>query len=534
MTWSPCVTGAAYQIATDWASDGDFIDPFDDVTDDTLQRGISISYGRDQQRQLSPGRIGNAAYALCNVDRLYSPENTGSGLYGDLEPGRETRIEATFQGTTYPLFYGRLNDFTVHPDRADRSVDFTALDGLSTLQGVKISTALYQALRTGEIVALILDEAGWPADRRDLDTGASFTHYWWEEGTTALDAIQKVVNAEGPPAIAYIAPDGVFTFRDRHHRLLRAASLTSQASFAATSVACDSPPVTGLDYTPPFVYQHGWRDIVNDVLQDVDQRSQNTDLTAVWNTSSPFSILTGQTIEIKAVASDPFLVAVAPTATGSEPDIVYTGTGTVTTTLSRTSGQSTIIRVTSVGGPATILSMQLRARAIPVGRTIQIREQDPASITLHGLRTYPQDIPLATANDVEAVSEVIVAQYATRRPLVSMRIVAQDPTHLVHIFARTVSDLITIRNDELGLDAGFYIEQLDHTITRINPDRPPIHALVVGCEKVRDAPNVNPFTFDKTGAGFDDGFFDPIAADDPNTVWIWDTQSEFDTHEFGT
>lgn len=245
MTWSPCVTGAAYQIAVDWAADDDFIDPFDDVTDDVLDRTISITYGRDQQRQLSPGRVGNAAFALCNVDRLYSPENADGGLYGDLEPGRETRIQATNDGTTYPLFYGRLNDFTVHPDRADRSVDFTALDGLSTLQGVKISTALYQGLRTGEIVDLILDEAGWPADRRDLDIGATYTHYWWEEGTTAFDAVQKVVNAEGPPAIAYVAPDGIFTYRDRHHRLLRAASLTSQATFARTPTDLECCAVTG-------------------------------------------------------------------------------------------------------------------------------------------------------------------------------------------------------------------------------------------------------------------------------------------------
>ena len=235
MTWSPCVTGAAYQIAVDWAADGDYIDPFDDTTDDVLDRGISITYGRDQQRQLSPGRVGSAGFALCNVERLYSPENQDSGLYGDLEPGRETRIQATFQGTTYPLFHGRLNDFTVHPDRSDRSVDFTALDGLSILQGVKISTALYQALRTGQIVDLILDEAEWPADRRDIDTGASFTHYWWEEGATAFDAIQRVVNAEGPPSIAYVASDGTFTFRDRHHRLMRAASLTSQATFSRSS-----------------------------------------------------------------------------------------------------------------------------------------------------------------------------------------------------------------------------------------------------------------------------------------------------------
>jgi hypothetical protein len=242
MTWSPCATGAAYQIAVDWAADGDYVDPFDDTTDDVLDRTVSVSYGRDQQRQLSPGRVGSAGFTLCNVSRLYSPENQNSALYGDLEPGRETRVQATYAGTTYPLFNGRLNDFTVHPDRSDRSVDFTALDGLATLQGVKISTPLYQALRTGEIVNVILDAAGWPAGRRDIDAGATFTHYWWEEGSTAFDAIQKVVGAEGPPSIAYVAPDGTFVFRDRHHRLLRTESLTSQATFATTptgSQCCD-------------------------------------------------------------------------------------------------------------------------------------------------------------------------------------------------------------------------------------------------------------------------------------------------------
>src|SRR3546814_12587055 len=70
--------------------------------------------------------------------------------------------------------------------------------------------------------------------------------------------------------------------------------------------------------------------------------------------------------------------------------------------------------------------MRLRARAVPVGHTIQIREQDPASITVHGLRTYPQDIPRATADDVEAVEDVILAADAIRLPQSSMRLPARD------------------------------------------------------------------------------------------------------------
>ena len=46
----------------------------------------------------------------------------------------------------------------------------------------------------------------------------------------------------------------------------------------------------------------------------------------------------------------------------------------------------------------------------------------------------------------------------------------------------------------------------------------------------------NPFTFDKAGAGFDDGVFDPTGFDDPDAVFIFDhpVQGQFDLGQFGT
>src|SRR5690606_29837274 len=46
---------AGYTVAVDWAGDGDYDGPYDDVTADVLERGpVSFSYGRDQARQLAP------------------------------------------------------------------------------------------------------------------------------------------------------------------------------------------------------------------------------------------------------------------------------------------------------------------------------------------------------------------------------------------------------------------------------------------------------------------------------------------------
>jgi hypothetical protein len=299
-------------------------------------------------------------------------------------------------------------------------------------------------------------------------------------------------------------------------------------------VSCDAPAVTGLSYTAPFVYETGWRDIINVVGQDVTVLVRNAYRQVVWSTDSPFSILPGQTVSVRVQSSVPFEDAAVPTTTGSDPDIVWSGTGTVSATLSRTSGQGVIIRVTSIGGPATVGFMRLRARPLERARTVAIQEEDTASSGTNGRRFYPLTIPFATLEDVRAVALVILANYASRRPTVRMRVVSCDPEHLREIFVRTVSDRITIRNDELGMDSDFFVENAAHTIRRIGPDMPPVHAVVLGCEKTLPPPNENPFTFDKPGAGFDDGFFDPFAADNPNTVWIWDAQSEFDVNEFAT
>lgn len=237
-----------YTVAIDWAGDGTFDDPYDDVTSDVLARGaVTFSYGRDQARQLAPPRVGTASMTLCNADRIYSPENPDSPIADDMSPAAPVKVDTVLNDTLYPLFMGRVDEVEIHPDRGDRSIDITAVDLLSLLQGAKISTELFQAERTGVLVHAILDAIGWTGPR-DIDLGATHVPWWWLEDTDAFAALADLLASEGAPSIAYVSPDGTFIYRDRHHRLLRAASLTSQAVFAAVRPACltttviDGPP----------------------------------------------------------------------------------------------------------------------------------------------------------------------------------------------------------------------------------------------------------------------------------------------------
>jgi hypothetical protein len=294
--------------------------------------------------------------------------------------------------------------------------------------------------------------------------------------------------------------------------------------------------VPDYQFIPPFEYSHGWRDIVNDVVLAVEERRPDAALSAVWESTSTISLAIGQSATVDVQASEPFLDA---QDIEDGYDIIYNGAGIPSTLLSRRSGQSAAITITAIGGSLTVTYLRLRARSVPVVRTVQVAAADSTSITRHGQRTYPEEAPWAATGDALAVAQLLLAAYSERRPTVSMRIVSSDLPHHLQIVERQISDLITIRHGELGLHGDFYIENIGHTLARMvgQDDCPgPVHYATFGCERSGVVVPDNPFTFDVAGAGFDDGVFDPTAADNPETVFIFDhaTQGQFDVGLFGT
>jgi hypothetical protein len=532
--WDLCgVSFPVYDWAIDWDGDGTFTGTGENATGDILDGGVQIDYGRDQARQLAQAKIGSASFSVNNTARKYSPDWLGSVLNGNLDPAKQMRGRATFNGVVYPLTFARIDDYVLHADQNDRSVDFTFLDGMDLLNGANLSTPVLGTQRTGALVNYILDQIGWTAGR-DIDPGATIVPYWWVEGATALSAVQDLVKSEGPPAIAYVGPDGTFVFRDRHHRVLRQQSINSQATFTASEIDCAVPVAAGLHFTAPFTYDHGGKNIVNSVTFPVDERAVTPGLAAVYTSSDTIALGIGESRVVTVSGSDPFINAVTPVL---GTDFTTTGVGTVQVQLSRTSGAAVNITFLAIGGSVVISGLQLRAQAIPVVRTTLVSQQDTASITNHGQQAYGDTAPWADKADAYAVAEMILLHYAERRPNVSLRIVAQDPQHYTNILARQISDRIHITNGETGTDADFFIETVSHHIDRMNQSgQPPVHAVTLGCEMDISQDPANPFRFDVRGSGFDQGVFDPISSDSPDTVFIFDDidSGVFDFGQFGT
>lgn len=295
-----------------------------------------------------------------------------------------------------------------------------------------------------------------------------------------------------------------------------------------------------LSFIEPFGYSHGWRDIVNQVVFDIDERRPDPALSVVWQSDDTINLAIGQSAQVQAKASDPFQDAL-DLVPGT--DIVFTGPGTVITTISRRSGQSTTISILAAGGAVAISHLQLRARSVPTARNVKVSADDSVSIQRHGQRSYPDDAPWAGQHDAYAIALLLLAHYAQRRPTVELRLVSSDSDHLLQILTRHISDLVTIQHGELGLSADFHIESIEHNIARmpgaeeaVSGCETRVHYATLGCERTGLTVAANPFTFDVAGRGFNDGVFDPTAADDPSAVFIFDhpTQGAFDFGRFGT
>lgn len=427
----------------------------DDITDRILdgRTPVTISYGRDQSRALSPVRVGEAAFEVDNADRALSPENTSSSLYGQVLPGRAVTLTATLAGTVYVMFVGQTDDFTLKPEIEQRSVDVTCLDGLAKLRGLPVTTSLYQGLRTGQAMHVLLDAAGWPEAARDIDAGATVMPYWWLDASDAFNAALELMDSEGPYALITIDGLGRFVFRDRHHRLQRAASLTAQSTWRSSGAEpCISPPAD---------YDHGWKEIINAVSFDVPLYTSSTVQEVVWSAPDRIVIASGETLPLTVKGTAPFRNAVLPVE-DTDYTVVF---GVVTMSMPRTSGESTTVFITAPSGVAVITGLQVRGFLLNQNASTVVSAED-SSIVRYGKRTSASlDPKWAGVHDTRAIAELILAQRAERLPTIRVSMVGSTTTRQTQQLTRDLSDRIHLTEAETGLDADCWIEQISHSVT---------------------------------------------------------------------
>ena len=453
-------------VKIDFNKDGDYSDTGEVVTTRVMANpGVSLRYGRDQSTAFAPLVAGTGGFTLNNASGDYNPLNASSPIFGNIKPARPVQIIRTISAVDYTLFEGHTDDTPLNPQLDTKTVDVTLVDYLADFRGFTLSTAVYTGKTTGQAIGLILDEVGW-AGSRDLDDGSSVLPYWWEEGTDALQALERVLQCEGAPALLTVDAGPTIVFRDRQHRLLNSASTTSQTTWTGSTANSEVFDLT---------YDDAWRNIINTGQITVDVR-QPQELQQVWSIDTTISLGVSEVKTFIASASDPFINAATP-ASGTDYTVLAGG---VTPTISRTSGQSTTITLTAGGSGATLDRLGLRAQPIQTLYTQLASQSDSSSITAYGPRSYPNDAVFANIYDAQAILDTAVQMRSAPLPIVTGKLsVGQNTTRAVSVLARNLSDRVTLTMSGMSLNADFFCESFQHDFANELQ-----HDVTVGMEKV--------------------------------------------------
>lgn len=203
----------------------------------------SFSYSRGRSRAVNRAEAGTATIVLDNLGGRFDPGNTAGPYYPGVKPMRRIRITAVmdsgfdsfYVGDSFlggdevlgagadliPMFSGFVEtwrqDWTPSPSPSpDATVTVAAVDAFKVFSLMPNLTAPFGVYDTGDLVNLLLDDIGWPADERDIEAGRfSAVAPEATRGESRLGVFQGIDATEG--GLFFMGPDGYVVFTDADH-----------------------------------------------------------------------------------------------------------------------------------------------------------------------------------------------------------------------------------------------------------------------------------------------------------------------------
>lgn len=155
-----------WRVRVSWDNSLDFVGTYDNITafvrEDSvtrIQRGFARGGGFDSELARI-ATIGTAYLTLDNSDQRFTPNNTGSPLYGNLLPMRQIIIDASpdaFASVTWPLFRGYIRRIRLDADlRGERLAYLECEDMLAKLARQRFAQPLQENRTADQLYSLVL------------------------------------------------------------------------------------------------------------------------------------------------------------------------------------------------------------------------------------------------------------------------------------------------------------------------------------------------------------------------------------------
>jgi hypothetical protein len=193
---------------------------WENITESIVDDGVRINRGSTRsQGPYFRYEAGAATFRLVNQDGTFDPTNPSS-IYTvagqtQLRPSLPVRIDATYQGVTYPLFIGYVTQWDVTYPSAGTSVstvDVACTDAVGVLAAADKAASPEQGSSdtVADRIDRVLDNVGWPVDGRSLEVSATeslrpttMSQPAWTDILLAVDSFNGYAYAERTGTIVY-------------------------------------------------------------------------------------------------------------------------------------------------------------------------------------------------------------------------------------------------------------------------------------------------------------------------------------------
>lgn len=209
-------------VKISWDGSGAFTGTYDDVSS-YVRPPFRTNRGRAQVND----RVGpsTGTLVLRNDTGRFSPYNAASPLFGSLLPMRPIKVTSTYNGTTYPVFTGYCTADSQNPSGPGQAVvTYKLVDAYERLRQGRTRTPLAINQTVNQLMTTILDDIGWSATLRALDTGTVNIAFFTNHNRLPLNALQLAENQE-PGSLLFMGRDGSVTWQNRNYR-------SSQSTYA--------------------------------------------------------------------------------------------------------------------------------------------------------------------------------------------------------------------------------------------------------------------------------------------------------------
>ena len=382
------------------------------------------------------------------------------------------------------MWYGQVDSIRPEPKyHKGHRLTLLALGPLKLLteRGVDIPFRIDQA--SGDVVEEILDQADWPAARRDVDSGQTQLPVFFtrRQQTSAFSALQEVEETEFG-WVGETRNGGIF-FQERHHRL-SGTRLDTQVTFK------DAYEVGVLRIHEPK--QHDYLDNVYNLIRVPYQTFNATAQGVLW--SHP-GVVEDDDISIGVAGGDSFVVwAQYPGNSAIQGHIgVHTWTTPVAITdykansaddgsgSDRTSDLTVTaekfvrsIKITVENTSTSeiyVTKLQVRGTPLVESDVLNVVREDSDSQVKYGVRDYPfpgEFVP--SVFEAQDFADAILSIYKDPVPSVQIPwLASRDVNHLLAAARLDLSDRVTVQLTEassLGLDEEMFIESEQHQVSQ--------------------------------------------------------------------